>query len=112
MQAPQRATLLRVFVGERDRHGHQPLYEAIVKQARDRGLAGATVMRGLLGYGRSSVLHAAKILELSEDLPLIIEIVDTEEKIQHFLPELDGMITSGLITLEQVQVLQYGTPRK
>jgi|SRR5690348_15055826 PII-like signaling protein len=112
MQAPQRATLLRIFVGERDRHGHQPLYEAIVRQARERGLAGATVLRGLLGYGCSSVLHAAKILELSQDLPMVIEIVDAEEKIQRFLPELDGMITSGLITLEQVQVLQYGAPRK
>jgi PII-like signaling protein len=112
MQAPQRATLLRVFIGERDRHGHLALHEAIVKLARQRGLAGATVMRGLLGYGRSSVLHTAKILELSEDLPLVIEIVDTVEKIEAFLPELDEMMTSGLVTLEQVQVLLYGAPPK
>ena len=113
MQAPQRATLLRLFIGERDRHGHYPLYEAIVRRARERGLAGATVLRGLIGYGRSSVLHTAKILELSDDLPIVVEIVDAEEKIQQFLPELDSMITSsGLITLEQVQVFRYGAPRK
>lgn len=112
MQAPQRATLLRLFIGERDRHGHQPLYEAVVQHARARGLAGATVLRGLVGFGRSTVLHTAKILELSEDLPIVVEIVDTEEKIRDFLPELDGMITSsGLITLEQVQVFRYGAPR-
>jgi PII-like signaling protein len=112
MQAPQRATLLRLFIGERDRHGHLPLYEAVARKARERGLAGVTVMRGLLGYGKSSVMHTAKILELSEDLPLVIEIVDTEEKIKAFLPELDGMLESGLVTLEQVQVMRYGGPRE
>jgi len=110
MQAQQQATLLRLFVGERDRHGHQPLYEAIVTKAREHGLAGATVLRGLLGYGASSVLHTAKILELSDDLPMVVEIVDTEEHIQKFLPVLDGMLSSGLVTLEKVRVLQYGTP--
>jgi hypothetical protein len=110
MQAQQQATLLRLFVGERDRHGHQPLYEAIVTKAREHGLAGATVLRGLLGYGASSVLHTAKILELSDDLPMVVEIVHTEENIQRFLPVLDGMLSSGLVTLEKVRVLQYGTP--
>ena len=110
MQAQQQATLLRLFVGERDRHGHQPLYEAIVIKAREHGLAGATVLRGLLGYGASSVLHTAKILELSDDLPMVVEIVDTEEHIEKFLPVLDGMMSSGLVTLEKVRVLQYGLP--
>jgi hypothetical protein len=112
MQAQQEATLLRLFVGERDRHGHQPLYEAIVMKAREQGLAGATVLRGLLGYGASSVLHTAKILELSDDLPMVVEIVDSEEHIQSFLPVLDGMMSSGLVTLEKVRVLQYGLPGK
>ena len=112
MQAQQEATLLRLFVGERDRYGHQPLYEAIVVKAREQGLAGATVLRGLLSYGRSSVLHTTKILELSEDLPMVVEIVDTEEHIQNFLPTLDSMMSSGLITLEKVRVMQYGLPAK
>src|SRR5512134_3956633 len=108
MQIPEDAMLLRVFVGESDRWGHQPLYEAIVLKAREMHLAGATVLRGPMGFGKSSRLHTAKILRLSVDLPLVIEIVDTNEKIQTFLPALDGMMTSGLITLEKVQVLQYG----
>ena len=110
MQLPHEATLLRLFVGERDRHGHLPLYEAIVLAARKHGLAGTTVLRGLIGYGCSSVLHTAKILELSDDLPMVVEIVDTEEKIQSFLPVLDSMMSSGLVTLEKVRVLQYGSP--
>ena len=110
MQIPHEATLLRLFVGERDRHGHQPLYEAIVTTARENGLAGATVLRGLIGYGCSTVLHTAKLLELSDDLPMVVEIVDSEEKIQAFLPVLDQMMSSGLITLEKVRVLQYGSP--
>lgn len=110
MQAPQEATLVRIFVGERDRHGHAPLYEAIVLKAREHGLAGATVLRGVLGYGASSVLHTAKILELSDDLPMVVEIVDAEEKIQAFLQTLDGMMSSGLVTMEKVRVLQYGKP--
>lgn len=100
--------MLRVFVGEDERFHHRPLYEAIVLKAREMHLAGATVLRGPMGYGHSSRLHTVKILRLSEDLPLVIEIVDTEEKINNFLPALDGMMTGGLVTLEKVQVLQYG----
>lgn len=112
MQAPISATLLRVFVGENDRHGSKPLYEAIVLQARQAHLAGATVLRGPLGYGHSSRLHSAKLLRLSEDLSFVIEIVDRDEKIRGFLPVLDAMMTaaggSGLVTMEAVEVLQYG----
>jgi uncharacterized protein len=109
MQIPKQAVLLRVFIGEDDKHGSAPLYEAIVLKAREMHLAGATVLRGPMGFGASSRLHTAKILRLSEDLPLVIEIVDSEDKIDAFLPVLDGMMASGLITLEKVQVLQYGT---
>ena len=109
MQIPKDAMLLRIFFGEKDRHGHQPLYEAIVMKARESQLAGATVLRGPMGFGQSSVLHTAKIFTLSFDLPIIVEIVDTEAKIRDFLPKLDDMMTSGLITLEKVQVLQYGS---
>jgi PII-like signaling protein len=112
MLAQQEATLLRLFVGERDRHGHVPLYEAIVMKARELHLAGATVLRGALGYGASTVLHTAKILELSDDLPIVVEIVDTEERISRFLPILDGMMSSGLVTLEKVRVMQYGLPSR
>jgi len=108
MQIPRDAVLLRIFVGEDERCKHGPLYEAIVLKARERHLAGATVLRGPLGFGHSSRLHTAKILRLSEDLPIIIEIVDSEEKIDAFLPVLDGMIGSGLVTLEKVKVLRYG----
>src|SRR3569833_1341460 len=104
MQIPQDAVLLRIFIGESDRADHQPLYEAIVLKARELHLAGATVLRGSMGFGKSSRLHTAKILRLSMDLPLIIEIVDAEEKIQNFLPALDEMIKGGLITLEKVRV--------
>jgi PII-like signaling protein len=101
--------LLRIFIGENDRSPEgRPLYEAIVLKARDVHLAGATVLRGPMGFGHASRLHTTKILRLSEDLPLIIEIVDTEAKIKDFLPILDSMMTSGLVTLEKVQVLQYG----
>jgi uncharacterized protein len=99
--------LLRVFVGESDRFGHRPLYESIVLQAREHGLAGATVTRGLMGYGKNSVLHTAKILRLSEDLPMVVEIVDELEKIESFLPVLDGMVNDGLVTLETVKVVQH-----
>lgn len=109
MQIPKDAHLLRIFIGEDDRDGKRPLYEAIVLKAREMHLAGATVMRGALGFGHSSRLHTAKILRLSEDLPLIIEIVDSEQKINEFLPALDKLMTSGLVTIEKVQVLQYGT---
>jgi hypothetical protein len=108
MQIPKDAMLLRIFFGENDRFEQQPLYEAIVLRARAMHLGGATVLRGPMGYGHSSRLHTAKILRLSFDLPIVIEIVDTEEKINGFLPELDHMMSSGLITLEKVQVLQYG----
>jgi PII-like signaling protein len=108
MQVPRDAVLLRIFIGEDDRHQHMPLYEAIVLKAREQHLAGATVLRGPLGFGHSSRLHTTKVLRLSEDLPVIIEIVDSEEKIEAFLKLLDGMMASGLITLEKVKVLQYG----
>src|SRR6266478_9150678 len=108
MQVPRNAVLLRIFVGEDDRFEHRPLYEAVVLKAREQHLAGATVLRGPMGFGKSSRLHTSKILRLSEDLPLLIEIVDSEDNINAFLPILDGMMSSGLITLEKVQVLQYG----
>jgi PII-like signaling protein len=107
MQLPHEATLLRIFIGESDRWGHKPLYEAIVLKARELHLAGATVLRGPMGFGKSSRLHTAKILRLSMDLPLVIEIVDSEEKIQGFLPVLDEMMKGGLITLEKVRVIDY-----
>jgi PII-like signaling protein len=109
MQIPKDAILLRIYVGENDRHEHRPLYEAIVLKAREMHLAGATVLRGPMGFGHSSRLHTAKILRLSEDLPLLVEIVDSEEKIRSFLPTLDAMMAGGLVTLEKVQVLRYGT---
>jgi PII-like signaling protein len=108
MQIPQQAVLLRIFIGENDKAGSTPLYEAIVLKAREQHLAGATVLRGPMGFGKSSRLHTTKILRLSEDLPLVIEIVDSEEKIDGFLPWLDGIMPSGLVTLEKVQVLRYG----
>ena len=108
MQIPKDAMLLRIFIGESDQFGDRPLYEAIVLKAREMHVAGATVLRGPMGFGQSSLLHTAKILRLSVDLPLIIEIVDGEEKIRELLPVLEEMIGSGLVTLEKVQVLQYG----
>ena len=110
MQVPKGALLLRIFIGENDRHAGRPLYEAIVLKARELHLAGATVLRGPMGFGRSSRLHTSKILRLSEDLPLVIEIVDAEERIRSFLEVLDKMMRSGLVTLEKVQVLRYGRP--
>jgi len=107
MEIPTDAVLLRIFLGESDRWEHQPLYEAIVLAARAAQLAGATVLRGPMGFGKASLLHTAKILRLSMDLPLVIEIVDSEEKINSFLPTLDKMIGGGLVTLEKVQVLHY-----
>jgi uncharacterized protein len=108
MHVPREAVLLRIFIGEDDRIKGRPLYEAIVLKARAAGLAGATVLRGPMSFGKSSTLHTAKVLRLSEDLPIVIEIVDTQEKIDAFLPVLDPMMGSGLVTLERVQVLQYG----
>ena len=114
MQLPRDAVLLRIFMGESDRAGSRPLYEAVVMRARESGLAGATVLRGPMGFGLSSHLHTAKILRLSDDLPLIIEIVDSQDKIDAFLPQLDALMgaASGLVTLEKVQVLQYGPKAK
>lgn len=109
MQIPRQAMLLRIFIGEDDRDDGHPLYESIVLKAREMQLAGATVLRGGMGFGQSSRLHTTKILRLSEDLPLVVEIVDSEEKINAFLPVLEGIMSSGLVTLEKVQVLQYGS---
>ncbi len=107
MTIPEEGYLLRIFVGESDRYGHHPLYESIVLKARENGLAGATVLRGVMGFGKHSILHTAKILRLSEDLPMIVEIVDSREKVENFLPLLDKMITDGMVTLEPIKVLQY-----
>lgn len=108
MRIPEEALLLRIYIGESDRHDGRPLYEAIVLKAREMGLAGATVLRGPMGYGRSSRLHTAKILRLSEDLPLLIEIVDAEDRVNTFLAELAPMLGSALVTTEKVRVVQYG----
>jgi uncharacterized protein len=108
MQIPRDAVLLRIFFGEDDRFQHHPLHEAIVLKARELHLAGATVLRGHMGFGHSSHIHTTKILRLSQDLPVVVEIVDSKEKIDAFLPLLDQMMTSGLVTIEKVQVLQYG----
>ncbi|MER8607282.1 DUF190 domain-containing protein [Mesorhizobium sp. M1233] len=109
MKIPTQAQLLRIFIGENDKADGRPLYEVIVLRAREMQIAGATVLRGAMGFGHSSRLHTTKILRLSEDLPLVIEIVDDEENLAAFLPVLETIMTSGLITLEKVQVLQYGT---
>src|SRR3989338_6969088 len=101
MELPSEAELLRIYIGETTKLGQRPLYELIVEEARKRGLAGATVTRGIMGFGRNSRIHTAKILRLSEDLPLIIEIVDQPERIAAFLPDLDGMVGEGLVTLEK-----------
>ncbi len=110
MQIPQEAVLLRILIGESDRWQHKPLYEAIVLKAREVHLAGATVFHGVMGYGKSSRLHTAQILRLSGDLPVVIEIVDSEEKIQRFLPVLDEMMTGGVVTMETVKVIAYKAP--
>jgi PII-like signaling protein len=108
MQLPHDATLLRIFIGEDDKDGNLPLYESIVMKARENHLAGATVLRGPLGFGHSSRLHTTKILRLSQDLPMVIEIVDAPDKIDAFLPVLDAIMGSGLVTTERVKVRQYG----
>ncbi len=107
MQLPEDAVLLRIFIGESDRYKHRPLYEAVVIKARELHLAGATVLRGSMGFGKSSHLHTAKILRLSMDLPIVIEIVDSEEKVNAFLPVLDEMMGGGLVTLEKAKVIRY-----
>ena len=113
MALPREAMLLRIFLGEDDKtRERRPLYEAIVLKAREARLAGATVLRGPMGYGHSTRLHSTKILDAAENLPLVIEIVDAEEKIKAFLTVLDAMMPAGLVTLEKVQVLQYGADVK
>jgi hypothetical protein len=107
MRVPREGKLLRIFIGESDRSGGHPTYEAIVRLAREAGLAGTTVLRGVEGFGRSSRIHTARILRLSEDLPIVIEIVDAAERIDAFLPRLDPLVGGGLVTLERVEVLMY-----
>ncbi len=107
MKLPSEAYLLRIFVGESDRHDGRPLYEVVVDEARRLGLAGATVHRGFMGFGAHSRIHTSKILRLSEDLPVVIEIVDAEDRIEQFIPHLDDLIVEGLITLEKVRVITY-----
>src|SRR6056297_3550666 len=107
MKLPSESLLLRIFIGETDKYEGRPLYKAIVEKARQREMAGATVMRGILGFGANSRIHTSKILRLSEDLPLVIEILDCEERINAFLPELDVMISEGLVTLEKARVITY-----
>lgn len=107
MKLPAQAELLRIFFGESDKYHGRPLYEVIVEAARKRGMAGATVLRGMMGFGAHSRMHTAKILRLSEDLPIVVEIVDKPERIAEFLPELDKMIDEGLVTLEKVNVIFY-----
>src|SRR5215510_4816413 len=107
MKLPHEAELLRVFVGAADKHQGRPLYEVIVEEARREGLAGATVLRGMLGFGAHSRIHTAKILRLSEELPMVIEIVDAPERIAAFLPDLDVMMREGLVTLERVRLITY-----
>jgi uncharacterized protein len=112
MNLPQEAELLRVFIGESDKWHGRPLYEVIVEEARKRNMAGATVLKGVLGFGADSRIHSAKILRLSEDLPLVIELVDKPERIAEFLPQLDTMIDEGLVTLEKVRVIAYRHSQK
>jgi hypothetical protein len=109
MQVPEDSVLLRIFLGEDDKFEHLPLYEAIVLKARELHLAGTTVIRGPMGFGHSSLIHTTKILRLSEDLPLVIEIVDSQDKINTFLPALNRMMPGGMVTLEKVKVLRYGS---
>ena len=104
---PGECELLRIFIGESDRYHGKPLYEAIVAEAKKEGMAGATVLRGVMGFGCHSRMHTAKVLRLSEDLPIVIEIVDTAEKIERLLPKFDEMIKEGLVTLEKVRVIAY-----
>ena len=108
MQPPRDAMLLRIFFGKDERHGHLPLHEAVVLKAREMHLHGATVVSGHAGFGHSSRIHKPNILRISQDLPIVVEIVDSQEKIDAFLPVLDTMMSGGLVTLEKVQVLQYG----
>jgi len=107
MKAQAEAQRLRIYLGELDTHGHRPLYEVIVEMARKRGLAGATVLRGIMGFGESNRLQVAKILRLSEDLPVVIEIVDKPERIEAFLPDLDALTQGRQVTLQNVSAIFY-----
>jgi len=111
MKIPADGMLLRIFIGESDRHAGRPLYEVIVNEARQRGLAGATVWKGFMGFGAHSRMHTAKILELSQDLPIVLEIVDAREKIEAFVPLLDGLVGEGLVTVEPAQIILYRAPQ-
>jgi len=111
MKVPEDGQLLRIFLGESDQWEGIPLYEAIILKARELNIAGATMLRGMMGYGAASRIHTAKILRLSEDLPVIVEIVDSAEKIAILLPFIDEMVTEGLVTLEDIRVIQYRSPR-
>ncbi|RME36391.1 MAG: DUF190 domain-containing protein [Planctomycetota bacterium] len=111
MKIPQQGYLLRIFIGEHDQWEGKPLYEAIVLKARELQLAGATVLRGPMGFGAHSRLHTTKILRLSEDLPIVIEIVDSKEKIDELQPHIDAMVQEGLVTLEKVQIIKYRADR-
>ncbi len=110
MKIPADGMLLRVFIGESDKHNGRPLYEVIIGEARHRGLAGATVWKGFMGFGAHSRMHTAKILEMSQDLPIVIEIVDAEEKIEAFLPVLDSLVSEGLVTVEPARIILYRAP--
>lgn len=107
MRLPEEGVLLRVFVGEADRHGGRPVYEHIVRKAREMGLAGATVVRGIMGFGAASRVHTAKLLRLSEDLPVVVEIVDTEANVERLLPFLDDVVEEGLVTMEEAHIIKY-----
>ena len=108
MKVPQgQQMLMRIFIGEQKKHGHKPLYQAIVEMLRKEKIAGATVLRGIAGFGAKSHLHSAKLLTLSQDLPMVIECVDTRENIEHIMPKIDEMINDGLVTLEKVEVIRY-----
>ncbi|MBN2752955.1 MAG: DUF190 domain-containing protein [Rhodospirillaceae bacterium] len=111
MTLPNAALLLRIYLGEAERHDSSPLFEALVLKARDMGLAGATVLRGPMGFGHSGEIHSAKILDLSSNLPLVIEIIDVREKIEAYLEAINGMLVSTLVTLEKIRVVQYGKTR-
>src|SRR5689334_15965956 len=112
MRIPAEGRLLRVFIGESDRHHGRPLYEVIINEARRRGLVGATAWKGFMGFGAHSRMHTAKILELSQDLPIVIEIVDAKDKIETFLPVLDGLVGEGLVTVEPAQIILYRAPEQ
>ncbi len=112
MNLPPNAELLRVFIGEEDKYKHKPLYEAIVEQARERGMAGGTVLKGCMGFGANSRMHTSKLLRISEDMPIIVEIIDKPERIAEFIPILDSIMEEGLVTREQVNVIIYRHNKK